>query len=187
MEFLLGRPLSAILQDGALPADRAANIARQIALGMAAAHRMGITHGDLKPSNVILTGEGVVKITDFGLSRRRPRPGEAGETLEWSADEAGTISGTPSYMSPEQSRGDPAIPASDVFSFGIVLYEMLTGRQAFVANNVLEVLDAIRNVDSGRYAAAVPEPFAKILRASLARESRDRHLTMETIAEVLAG
>src|SRR5262249_18185272 len=156
----------------------------QIALGMAAAHRAGITHGDLKPANVILTGDGVVKLTDFGLARRRARPGESEETQEWDAAEKGQIAGTPSYMSPEHSRGDPATPASAVFSFALVLYEMLTGRRAFAADNVLQVLNEIRNVDPERCAAEVPEPFARILRTSLAREARDRLLTMDQIAEL---
>lgn len=186
MEYLPGRPLSTILQEGAIPPERAAGVGRQIALGMASAHRLGITHGDLKPANVMLTGEGVVKITDFGLSRREARPGESDETGDWVAAEAGKIAGTPSYMSPEQSRGDPAIPASDVFSFALVLYEMLTGRKAFAGKNVLQVLNEIQKIDSDHYAAEVPEPFAKILRESLARETSDRLLTMEKIAELLS-
>jgi alkyl hydroperoxide reductase subunit AhpC/tRNA A-37 threonylcarbamoyl transferase component Bud32 len=186
MEFLLGRPLSAVLQHGAMPADQVAGIGRQLALGMAAAHALGITHGDLKPANVMLTGDGVVKVTDFGLSRRGARPGEVEETQEWTPDDAGKIAGTPSYMSPEQSRGDPATPASDVFSFAVVLYEMLTGRKAFAGDNVLQVLHEIRHVDPARYAAEVPEPFARVVRESMAREARDRLLTMEKIAELLA-
>jgi alkyl hydroperoxide reductase subunit AhpC/tRNA A-37 threonylcarbamoyl transferase component Bud32 len=186
MEFLLGRPLDTILQGGALPPDRVAGIGRQLALGMAAAHKLGITHGDLKPANVMLTGEGVVKITDFGLSRRVARPEESEETQDWVSDDAGKIAGTPSYMSPEQSRGNPATAASDVFSFAVVLYEMLTGRKAFAGENVLQVLNEIGNVDPARYAGEVPEPFAKIVRESLAREARDRLLTMEKIAELLA-
>src|SRR5262249_34533060 len=97
MEFLLGRPLSTILQHGALPPDQVRGIGRQLALGMAAAHKSGITHGDLKPANVMLTGEGVVKITDFGLARRVARPEESDQTQDWATDDAGKIAGTPSY------------------------------------------------------------------------------------------
>jgi serine/threonine protein kinase len=185
MEYLPGRTLSRILEAGAMPAGAATVVGRQIALGVGAAHRLGITHGDLKPANVMLTGEGVVKITDFGLARRRPRPGESEETEVWGAPGAGNIAGTPSYMSPEQCRGDPATPASDVFSFALVLYEMLTGRKAFTGENVLHVLNEIQKVDAERYAAEVPEPFARILRQSLAREASDRLMTMEMIAELL--
>jgi alkyl hydroperoxide reductase subunit AhpC/tRNA A-37 threonylcarbamoyl transferase component Bud32 len=182
MEFLQGRPLNVLLQDGALPPDQVAAIGRQIALGMAAAHAMGITHGDLKPANVMLTGEGVVKITDFGLARRIPPPGESDATQEWVSDGEGKIAGTPSYMSPEQSQGDPATPASDVFSFGVLLFEMLTGRKAFAGDNVLQVLNEIRNIDAARYATQVPEPFARIVRESLTREACNRLMTMENIA-----
>jgi alkyl hydroperoxide reductase subunit AhpC/tRNA A-37 threonylcarbamoyl transferase component Bud32 len=186
MEFLLGCPLSSLLEVGALPPDRAAAIGRQIALGMATAHRLGITHGDLKPANIMLTGEGVVKLMDFGLSRQLKVVDDRDATQVWSIAAPGKITGTPSYMSPEQSRGQSASPASDVFSFAVVLYEMLTGRQAFTGETVLHLFQEIRNVDPGRYAAEVPEPFAGILREGLTREAGERRMTMERIVEVLA-
>ncbi len=185
MEFLFGRPLSSRLEEGALPPDQAAAIGRQIALGLATAHRLGITHGDLKPANVMLTGEEVVKLTDFGLSRRMIVTDDRDATQVWSTAAAGKFAGTPSYMSPEQSRGQGATPASDVFSFAIVLYEMLTGRQAFTGETVLHLFHEIQNVDSGRYAAEVPEPFAGILREALTREAGERRMTMERIVELL--
>ena len=88
-------------------------------------------------------------------------------------------------MSPEQSRGEPITPKSDVFSLGAVFYEMLTGQPAFTGENVLRVLDQIRNVAPDRYVAAVPEPFSDILRGSFVREAQDRTLTMDKIAEML--
>jgi serine/threonine-protein kinase len=152
---------------------------------MAAAHRQGIVHGDLKPGNLLVTHGGVVKITDFGLSRRAAPPQTRDDTQVWSAAEEGKIAGTPGYMSPEQSRGEPVTPNSDVFSLGAVLYEMVTGKQAFDADNVLRVLDQIRNVDAYQYAAEVPEPFRTILREALVRDARNRGITMEVIAELL--
>ncbi len=131
----------------------------QIAHGIAAAHGLGIVHGDLKPANLLVTHSGVVKITDFGLSRCAVVSEGSEKTQDWSSAEEGKIAGTPFYMSPEQSRGEPVTPKSDVFSLGAVLYEMLTGQPAFSGKNVLQVLDQIRNVASDRYAAAVPEPF----------------------------
>jgi alkyl hydroperoxide reductase subunit AhpC len=186
MEYVDGQPLSILMQAGALAADRAANLGHQIARGMAAAHGLGIVHGDLKPANLLVTRDGVVKITDFGLSRRTPLPPESEKTQEWVSPEKGKIAGTPAYMSPEQSRGEPATPKSDVFSLAAVLYEMVTGQPAFTGENVLQVLDQIRNVSPNRYVVEVPEPFPAILRGSFVREASDRAITMERIAEMLS-
>jgi serine/threonine-protein kinase len=153
---------------------------------MASAHGLGIVHGDLKPANLLVTRSGVVKITDFGLSRRTALPSESDKTQEWVGSEGGKIAGTPAYMSPEQSRGEPATPPSDVFSLAALLYEMLIGRPAFTGKNVLQVLDQIRNVSPDRYVADVPEPFRAILRGSFVRQARDRAITMEQIEEMLS-
>jgi eukaryotic-like serine/threonine-protein kinase len=185
MEYVDGQPLSELLEAGPLSADRAACLGHQIALGMAAAHSQGIVHGDLKPGNLLVTSGGAVKITDFGLARRAAPPQTPDDTQVWLAFEGGKIAGTPSYMSPEQSRGEPMTPKSDVFSLGAVLYEILTGKQAFGGDNVLQVLDQIRNVDPDRYAAEVPEPFRSILREAFVRDARERGITMERIAEML--
>jgi alkyl hydroperoxide reductase subunit AhpC len=185
MEYVEGQPLSRMLEAGSLSASQAAHLGSQIARAMAAAHGQGIVHRDLKPANILITPGSEVKITDFGLSRRAAPPPTGEETIEWEAAEQGKIAGTPGYMSPEQSRGEPATPRSDVFSLGAVFYEMLTGKMAFTGNNVLQVLDQIRNVNPDRYAADVPEPFAAILRGALARDARDRDMTMERIAEAL--
>jgi alkyl hydroperoxide reductase subunit AhpC/predicted Ser/Thr protein kinase len=186
MEYVDGQPLSVLLQAGALAVDQVASLGRQIARGMASAHGLGIVHGDLKPANLLVTRDGIVKITDFGLSRRTPLPLQSDKTLEWLPDQEGTISGTPAYMSPEQSRGEPTSPKSDVFSLAAVLYEMLMGQPTFTGENVLQVLDQIRNVSPDRYVADVPEPFRAILRDSFVREARDRTITMERIAEMLS-
>lgn len=186
MEYVDGQPLNVLLEAGALAAVQAADLGRQIALGMAAAHTLGIVHGDLKPANLLVSHSGVVKITDFGLSRRAPLPQDSDKTQEWMPAEDSKIAGTPAYMSPEQSRGEPATPKSDVFSLGVVLYEMLTGQPAFSGENVLQVLDQIRNVAPDRYVAEIPEPFSAILRGSFVREARDRAVTMYRIAEMLS-
>src|SRR5512139_3453214 len=132
-ELLEGETLREHLSGGAVAPARAAEIAAQVARGLAAAHDKGIVHRDLKPDNVFLTRDGQVKILDFGLARVLEAPSgadlTAAPTLERTA--AGTILGTSGYMSPEQVRGLPAEPRSDVFALGILLYEMLTGQRAF--------------------------------------------------------
>jgi alkyl hydroperoxide reductase subunit AhpC len=185
MEYVDGQPLSLMLQAGALAAGRVAALGRQIALGMAAANGLGIIHGDLKPANLLVTHGGVVKITDFGLSRRAALPQDSETIQDWVSTDEGKIAGTPAYMSPEQSCGESVTPKSDVFSLGAVFYEMLTGQPAFTGENVLQVLDQIRNVAPDRYAAEVPEPFSNILRGAFVREVRDRAITMDRIAEIL--
>jgi alkyl hydroperoxide reductase subunit AhpC len=185
MEYVDGHSLDVLLEAGALGAERVAYLGRQVALGMAAAHRLGIVHGDLKPANLLVTHGGTVKITDFGLARRAAQPADADKTVVWMTADSGRIAGTPAYMSPEQSRGAAVTPRSDVFSLGAVLYEMLTGRPAFTGENVFQVLEEIRSVVPDRYVAEVPEPFRAVLCAALVREASDRTLTMERIAEML--
>lgn len=187
MEFVDGQPLNLRLQAGPLTTSQVADLGRQIALGMAAAHDLGVVHGDLKPANLLVSNGGTVKITDFGLSWRAVLPQDSQMTLRWvSAANEGKIAGSPAYMSPEQSRGEPVTPKSDVFALGAVLYEMLTGRPAFIGENVLQILDQVRNVSPDPYVAEVPEPFAEILRGSFVREAQDRVITMDRIAEMLS-
>ena len=185
MEYVDGQSLDVILHSGAMAASQVAELGRQIALGMAAAHSLGIVHGDLKPANLLVTDRRVVKITDFGLSQRAASSQDSEKTQDWIYATEGKIAGTPAYMSPEQSRGEPATPKSDVFSLGVVLYEMLTGQPAFTGGNVLQVLDQIRNVAPDNYAAKVPDPFPSILAGSFVRSAHDRNITMDQIADIL--
>ncbi|HWB13368.1 MAG TPA: redoxin domain-containing protein [Pirellulales bacterium] len=185
MEYLSGKPLSKLVAQGqSLGLNQAIDITRQVALGMAAAHAQGVVHGDLKPANLFFTNEGVVKILDFGLARRDRPQHDPDETTEL---EAGGVTGTPSYMSPEQVEGLRPTAASDVFSLGAVLYEMITGQQAFVGKNVLQVLGRIRNVDAQRLADGLPEPLGVLLREMLVREPRFRTIGMADVADRLAA
>lgn len=184
MEYVAGGSLSDRLESGALAIADVARVGRQITLGMTAAHERGIVHGDLKPANILLTMEGTVKITDFGLSRSAEPFSESVETQVWTDQTPGTVTGTPSYMAPEQCRGEPPGPASDVFAFGAVLYEMLTGRRAFMGQNVLEVFQRIQQVDPDQYAADVPAPFGAVLRNTLSREP-ERRPVMSDLARFL--
>jgi alkyl hydroperoxide reductase subunit AhpC/predicted Ser/Thr protein kinase len=185
MEYLDGQPLSKLLEGGPLPPPRGAAIGRQVALGMAAAHAQGIVHGDLKPANIMVTEDGSTKVLDFGLARRAPRSASTDETGVWEPNRTEGLSGTPSYMSPEQARGQPLTPASDVFSLGLILYEMLTGRKAIPGNNILEVLRKVEAVEADRYAAEVADPFGSILRQALVTDSQRRGITMSQIAALL--
>ena len=154
MEYVEGRPLH-----GPMPVSEALRLAIQMADALAAAHRKGIVHRDLKPGNVLVTGprgHPGVKVLDFGLAKmEEPPPGEEESTRGVNPrTEEGAIVGTTAYMSPEQAEGKPVDARSDIFSFGAVLYEMVTGRRAFRGDTKLSILSAILKAE--------PEPVSSI-------------------------
>jgi alkyl hydroperoxide reductase subunit AhpC len=186
MEHVDGAPLHKMLELEKPPLDDARNIARQVALGMAAAHAQGIVHGDLKPANIMVAADGTAKVMDFGLAHRQRGTRAIDETATWGSDGPAGLSGTPAYMSPEQARSEPAGTASDVFSLGLVLYEMASGRRAIRGDNLLEVLREIDTLDAAAHSAGLPEPVATVVRRSLVREPARRDMTMNEIAQLLA-
>jgi len=149
MELLEGETLRARLEHGSLPARKAVDFAVQIAEGLAAAHEKGIVHRDMKPENIFVTHEGRAKLLDFGLAKSSgPAVISGSQTLSIGRHtDPGTVMGTVWYMSPEQVRGEAADHRSDIFSFGVVLYEMLAGRKAFARNTASDTLAAILRDD----------------------------------------
>ena len=145
-ELLEGETLRSRLGAGAISPRKSIDYAVQIAKGLAAAHEKGIVHRDLKPENVFLTKDGRVKILDFGLAKLKPEAAESGQTdmkTVSGGTEPGVVLGTMGYMSPEQVRGKPADKRSDLFSFGTILYEMLSGQRAFRGDTAADTITAI--------------------------------------------
>ncbi|HEY1336932.1 MAG TPA: protein kinase [Bryobacteraceae bacterium] len=159
---------------------QAIDIAAQIADGLAAAHAAGIVHRDLKPENVLLTREGRAKIVDFGLSRQA-----AGGTNDATRTLPETIMGTVGYMSPEQVRGEEADHRSDIFSFGAMLYELVSGRRAFTADTGAEVMTAILKSDPPEFPPSVPPPLRDIIRHCLEKEPAARFQSAKDLSFAL--
>lgn len=176
MELVPGATLK-----GPLPMQTALNYARQITEALETAHEKGIAHCDLKPANLMITPEGVVKVLDFGLasvpSRQRDRSDSAeSPTMTMDATQVGAIVGTAAYMSPEQAEGKPIDRRADIWSFGVVLYEMLTGRRLFAAESISDTLaDVLRApIDLDRLPPETPYAIRDLLRRCLVRDPRKR-------------
>ena len=172
MELVRGRPLAALLAGAPLEPGRALDIAIEVAEGLAEAHSRGVVHRDLKPKNVMLTESGHVKIIDFGLAKLlRPRPPfESGaDTPAWGDTDPGRILGTAAYMSPEQVRGTDVDARSDLFAFGALLYEMLSGEPAFRRETGVETLHAVLKEPAPRLREAGLDAAAPVLQRVLDR------------------
>jgi serine/threonine protein kinase len=169
LELLPGGSLDDRLAAGRpLPDDETRRIAAEISAGLAHAHQRGVVHRDLKPANVLFDAEGRAKIADFGIARTR---GATGLT------EAGTVLGTAAYISPEQARGDPATPASDVYAFGVILFRMLTGRLPFEAPDALALAAMHRDLPAPTVSEIRPDApplLESVAAAALAKSLADR-------------
>jgi len=179
-ELLEGETLRAELAGGALSPRRAVEYAKQIATGLAAAHEKGIVHRDLKPENLFVTKEGRVKILDFGLAKLTQQDGGTPSTnlpTETRGTEPGVVLGTLGYMSPEQVRGQPADARSDIFSFGTILYEMLSGARAFQGGSAADTMSAILREDPPDLSATnqnVSPVLERIVRHCLEKKPEQR-------------
>ena len=178
LELVEGETLAARLRRGALPVREALAIARQIADALAAAHARGIVHRDLKPANITIAADGRVKVLDFGLAKATvdTARGDTSPTISMGGTQPGVILGTAAYMSPEQARGKPVDKRADVWAFGCVLWEMLTGRMAFggetTSHSILAVLD--RTPDWRLLPETAPPAVVRLLQRCLEKDPERR-------------
>ena len=201
LELVDGRTLAERLVAGRLPVAEALDVARQIAGALEAAHLQGIVHRDLKPGNIKVREDGTVKVLDFGLARLAEAGAEDAVPADSPAESAlpsivtpamsatGMILGTAAYMSPEQAKRKPADKRSDIWAFGCVLYEMLSGTRAFAGDDAAEVLEAVvtKEPDWTRLPSEVPPTVATYLRRCLHKDPRERVADAQDIRLALQG
>jgi eukaryotic-like serine/threonine-protein kinase len=180
LEYVEGKPLSS-----PLPEREVVRLAIQIATALEAAHKKGIIHRDLKPANIMATEEGSVKLLDFGLAKLYEQDVSSSQlpTADFPATQAGAVLGTVAYMSPEQAQGQPADARSDIFSFGLVLYEMLSGRRAFAGESSFAVMNAIVKDEPPQL--QISRSLEKIVRGCLVKQPSGRFQTMSEIRTAL--
>ena len=193
-ELLQGKTLRHRLAEGPIPLRQASELALQVAQGLTAAHERHIVHRDLKPENLFITEDNRIKILDFGVAKLQAPPDEDRgiETLT-TVTKSGAVVGTVAYMSPEQLRGKPVDHRSDIFSFGAILYEMLSGRRAFKGETEVDTMTAVLREEPAAASldqAAVPVGYQDILKHCLEKEPEDRFQSSKDLAfalQTLAG
>ena len=183
LELVEGEDLAERLKRGAIPVDEALGIAKQVAEALEEAHEKGIVHRDLKPANIKLTPEGKAKVLDFGLAKAYSAEGDTDKadvshspTLTRAGSQLGVILGTAAYMSPEQARGKPVDKRADIWAFGVVLFEMLTGKRLFHGETVSDTLAAVLKTDPdwSLLPAGTPLRIRNLLRRCLTRDPLGR-------------
>ena len=188
LEFVHGRRLSALMGDPArmLPLDKILEVGREIAEALEEAHKKGIVHRDIKPNNIMVLEPGHIKVLDFGLAKALPKLDAEAETETASEGltERGQVLGTRPYMSPEQISGQPADNRSDIFSFGIVLFEMIAGRRPFSGASAAQLAASIMTEDPEplhRYRHGVPDSLDRIIRRMLAKDPNERYQSVHEV------
>ena len=183
MELVEGPTLADRLASGAMPLAPALRLAGQVAMALEAAHEKGIVHRDLKPANIKITENGNAKVLDFGLAKVHPLQEDVGDSPTMTRQDGtliGVILGTASYMSPEQARGEPVDSRADIWAFGVVLFEILSGRRLFVGDTISAVVAAVlhREIEWGRLPSNTPPSIRRLLRRCLERDvgSRLHHI-----------
>ncbi len=177
MELVEGKSLGRRISEGRLPIDEALNVGAQILRGLQKAHVAGLVHRDLKPDNVMINDDGTVKVLDFGLAK----PAEVAEPIgeaDTALTDDGRLVGTPYYMSPEQARGKVVDKRSDLFSFGIVLYEMITGKRPFTGGTPSDIVSSVLRDDPAALSsirADVPPEVERIVERCLQKDPQKRH------------
>jgi serine/threonine protein kinase len=189
MQLVEGRPLDKLIPEGGLPVERLVAIGTALADALAAAHDKGIVHRDLKPANVIVGESGSVKVLDFGLAKMSPAGGAADSELPTEAQTRdGVVMGTLPYMSPEQVSGRPVDHRTDVFSVGVVLYEMASGRRPFKGSSTAELASAIlRDVPPvvSELRPELPAALGRVIRRCLEKDPRQRLQTARDVGNEL--
>jgi len=194
MELVQGKTLRALLQNGPLEVSEAARIGTEILRGLSKAHEVGIVHRDIKPDNVMVTVDGSVKLLDFGLAKPFGTRESALASKAIAESDIltlkGRVMGTPSYMSPEQARGEPVDERSDIFSFGVLLYEILTGRRPFDVTSAAALVNAVEGEPPARISTLnprVPRSFDRLVERCLQEQPSRRFAKCSLVVRALDG
>jgi eukaryotic-like serine/threonine-protein kinase len=195
MELVVGESLRERLRAGRLEDQETKRVAREIAKGLQRAHEKGIVHRDLKPDNVMLASDGAVKILDFGLAKVREAEADAGEPelamqMTATATEEGRVVGTPAYMSPEQAAGKSVGARSDLFSLGVVIYEMTTGVRPFTGETTAEILAAVLRDEPARpstHRTGLDPALERVIDRCLRKAKEERYASAEELLAALDG
>ena len=190
MELVSGRALDAVIDGRPMPLERVQTIARAVTDALSAAHEKGIIHRDLKPANIVQNDSGLTKVLDFGLAKMRENPGFPGASMTRLETQIGTMVGTPAYMSPEQIAGQDVDQRSDIFSLGVVLYEMVTGVRPFSGRSTLEMASSVLHDAPAPVSvlrSTLPEELASVIGRCLEKSAESRFASMSDVRKALDG